>query len=840
MKVNKKNILLPMCSAIIVLLCLLILLYVNDFAPFGTNSFASADANIQYIDFFGYAKNILLGKDSINFSYNLGLGNSGFGLFCYYLSSPFNVLLLFSNTTNIYSIFNIIIILKLCLCSATFSYYLIKRFDDKIQNHMIIILSISYALMQYNIAQSANIMWLDGVYMLPLILLGVYNLINTKKITLLSLTVAFSILSNWYTGGINCLFSIFWYLVEYLLSNKDILKVNNIKPFLKSAILYIISMSIGVAISAIIFLPNVYALRNGTGTFDLSILNLNMNGNILSTVHHYVFNSISTNNILTIFCGTIPLIGAISYFISKTNKRNKVILGLVILTAISFCYWQPFVFLFSLLKEVYTYWFRYSYVVIFTLIFISAMYFKKEKKNKNISYIYISILFVLSLLFLNYAKQEVSNQILFYTIIANIMISIILYLSQKYKNKFIYLILIVLTIMEMAYNSKGLMQNYKLTETSKYTEYSFNQKNIISEIKKMDSGYYRISELTNKFNFSDNQQLSANLNESLNYNYMSIKSYTSAPNNNELQFLNNMGYRTEGERMNVVDSPIIGADTFLGVKYILSPYNIDYFEQIDLNANGNYVYKNPFYLPLSILYNDKINKIEYTNPFEYQNQIYSSLIGDNVEIYKEVSFEKNTEDNKYVYSIEIPDGNYILYSYIPWYSFKESMITLNNIYTKQYSRWLANTSYYVPRNKDNFYTVSISSDDNLYLMPEKFYILDVDLLNYVTNEITNKKIDLFEINKNEINIQINNNKSDNLLITIPNSQGWQAKINNKKVNTENFANCLISIPLEKGKNNISLKFVSPGLISGCLISIFGIIFLIIFNIKLNKLLKYRD
>ena len=61
-----------------------------------------------------------------------------------------------------------------------------------------------YGLCQYGLAQSSNVMWLDGVILLPLILLGIYRLIWKKNLWHLSLCVGISISLNWYTGGINC------------------------------------------------------------------------------------------------------------------------------------------------------------------------------------------------------------------------------------------------------------------------------------------------------------------------------------------------------------------------------------------------------------------------------------------------------------------------------------------------------------------------------------------------------------------------------------------------------------------------------------------------------------
>lgn len=78
--------------------------------------------------------------------------------------------------------------LKLSTASFTFCWFLTGRFhkhfsagNTSIKNFSMVILSVSYGLCQYSIAQSCNLMWLDGVYMLPLILLGVYHMVCEKQ-----------------------------------------------------------------------------------------------------------------------------------------------------------------------------------------------------------------------------------------------------------------------------------------------------------------------------------------------------------------------------------------------------------------------------------------------------------------------------------------------------------------------------------------------------------------------------------------------------------------------------------------------------------------------------------
>ena len=67
-----------------------------------------------------------------------------------------------------------------------------------------------------------------------------------------------------------------------------------------------------------------------------------------------------------------------------------------------------------------------------------------------------------------------------------------------------------------------------------------------------------------------------------------------------LNFLVDTGYRSEGDNLSVVNMPVLGTDSLLGVRYIVSDYaleGMDKVEDIADNANGAGVYENPYSLP---------------------------------------------------------------------------------------------------------------------------------------------------------------------------------------------------------------------------------------------------
>ena len=154
-------------------------LQVFPFSKEGPNTLVWADAFYQYLDFFGWMKDILAGKQSLWYTFSSSLGQNSAGIFSYYLASPFNLLLFFFPRTKIQVFFNIVIGLKMSACSCTMAVYLQERVR-KLQPCFVLILSLCCGLMQYNFSQSSNLMWIDGVYMLPLILLGVYRLVDRR------------------------------------------------------------------------------------------------------------------------------------------------------------------------------------------------------------------------------------------------------------------------------------------------------------------------------------------------------------------------------------------------------------------------------------------------------------------------------------------------------------------------------------------------------------------------------------------------------------------------------------------------------------------------------------
>lgn len=308
--------------ALTTLICLGVFAFFRE-APFGDKTLAASDAFIQYMDLMAFFKDVLSGNQSLTYTMTKGLGGSAIGIFSYYLASPTELLQLFFSKDQVPVSYNLAAVLKMGMASLTMTWFLQDRFNNKISMLPLMGLSIGYGLMHYNLYQIWSAMWLDGVYMLPLMMLGVYRAVHFGSIGMLSVSTALSILLNWYTGGINCLFSGFWFLAEETLLHFQ--RGGAKKEFFSDTVRYVFGMVTGILISSILFLPTILQLREGIGgSFDWNQISLGFQGDILASLGAYYMGihpkEIPSLDYMSLFCGSLAVSGALALFAVKDIK----------------------------------------------------------------------------------------------------------------------------------------------------------------------------------------------------------------------------------------------------------------------------------------------------------------------------------------------------------------------------------------------------------------------------------------------------------------------------------------------------------------------------------------
>ncbi|MFV0239327.1 MAG: YfhO family protein, partial [Lacrimispora sphenoides] len=298
-KLNEKKVYI--LSAILPVLGMCIIFLYCGIYPLGKTSNLASDLYYQYIDYFGWLRNVLTGEAELTYSFSMSLGNQTVGLYAYYLSSPLNLLVYFFPKEQLPLFVFVITLVKISLCGASFAYFARSRFNQ-CKDSYVIVASLAYSLMQYNIAQLTNIMWLDGVYLIPLMLAGVYQFITKGKHQFFCFTIFLSILFNWYTAYMNCLFVVLYYLYERFLYEKNI----NITKFIKDFLAFIFYEFLGVLSSSFFFLPVILAMVKGKADFGTEdIFKIHNNGNIYDLKRGFMFGNTApdTTRQLSLYCG---------------------------------------------------------------------------------------------------------------------------------------------------------------------------------------------------------------------------------------------------------------------------------------------------------------------------------------------------------------------------------------------------------------------------------------------------------------------------------------------------------------------------------------------------------
>lgn len=192
----------------------------------------------QYVNFFCYFRDAILEGKSLLFSWNLGLGNDFWGSFGYYLASPLNLLVVFFNEANMNTFMLILTWIKLVLAGNTMVFFLQKSFQYSKRDALVF--GMMYAFCSYVTCYMLNIMWLDAVYMLPIVLYTTDQYVEKKKIGPYILAMAYTILTNFYIGFMVALFAGLYYLTKYFVHYRIKKQWRKyVVKLLKSTIIYI-------------------------------------------------------------------------------------------------------------------------------------------------------------------------------------------------------------------------------------------------------------------------------------------------------------------------------------------------------------------------------------------------------------------------------------------------------------------------------------------------------------------------------------------------------------------------------------------------------------------------
>ncbi len=770
---------------------------INKIYPFGNETFIYSDMSEQYAIYFGYLKDAFVSGNNLFSSFSFTLGQNFYGIFTYFCSSPLNVIFLLSTKSTIPIFILLLVTLKLSLASMNMAILL----RSKLKNNLsIFIFSVLYGLMGYNLVYSVNIMWLDPMYLLPLIVFGLEKMFKGKPfIYIVSLTLAMC--SNYYTAFPVCIFLVIYFIYYHLLNKED---------FKKHLWLFIKYSLIAALLSSVILIPTVFNMLDGKLGTTASDFSFKIMYNPIYLIFRFFVDDnkdlMNDNPIIT--SSLIVLVFILTYLFNKNlTIKDKIytILTISLLIGITlFACTDTIMHCFRIPNQ-FTY--RYAFIISFFLILVASKNFDSFNANKKNILMYLLIGFIIF--------KYLTLYIAFKTIVSSILILIYFFISLFIKNKKrIAFIILPFLIGELLINVSASFNEFSRVTFEDYSNnYKYTKE--INALKPEQDEFYRISGLSK-----------STLNDALTYGYYGVTSFSPTISINSNRLLKDYF----GEPLN----PSYAVEYLVSTDFTDSLLNIKYKYKYD-EAFEVFENKNVFPIMFKIIQNDRFK--ESTIKIENQNNLYKYLTNSDDNLFELVDNYRIDEcrmEDEYLTKDDV--------GYCTFYPIDKNKKTYLEIDSESFQILPLYETIKTTENYGYHMIFDLGQKSRVYINYPNVkiehiasYEMDESKLSELSTTLNENKVNITSHNQNSITGTISNGLDNQIIFTsIPYDDGWHVSINGNEVKTFKNLDSLLAFELPKGESNIELYFIPKGFILGLIISLFTLDMLVVIYMRKRK------
>ncbi len=851
---EKKKIICPLLAFLIPVIIMVSISILSGFYPFGKYSILMADMRYQFVDYFGYMKNIFYSNDDYFYSFSKTFGGDMAGLAAYYCNTPFLILLLFVPNDLLPGGILIMMTIMLGFIGLTFNLFLTEIYGS---SYKTLIFSTSYAFMGYLMGYFNCTQYFFNIMMLPLVMLGIYRIVKYERISILYIvSQALSVFSSYYIGYMICIFSICFFIYLFFTLNVDIKKASDIRTHVRSVYLYILTSIVGVFLSAVSLLCAVISLQ-GQSTRKHIPLSLKGNFNIteiFSGLYSTAFHGNVSDGLPLIYSGIIGFAFIMIFYLSsKVSKREKILsAGVFIFLILGF-----YIDFLNVMWHGFSYPigfpYRNSFLFSFMVLFLAYKSFIKLENTGNIEIITASCIYVIYSIYMCVIYNE--NVGLWQVIITGVYLIIIficIILSRQSKlRKIIMPVLFVMAVFDLTYNAYISLNAYfpdkeddPTITIQAFKDFVDETSSITGYLKNEDPSFYRIEKLYRRSN-----------NDAMLIGYNGLSHFSSCETRQAMEVMESLGFRDNGNWAFYGEGSTTFADCFLGMKYLLSQYDETPkpYEKI-YEYNDKTVFRNPYALPLCFTMNEDCLNLDLQkyDHFSYQNALAGSMGYEGKDIYRPVENVKTEEVNlkrsgneysvidkdkdAYIELSFINTSNDFMFMYFDAKDLQETKIIINGLekqpYFTQYG-WSIRELGHFPES-EIIHVRLYALEDTISLNGYEFYYEDLTAIDSWFKAVNKNKCELSKITSSHLVGKAGSDKDNMLVFSIPYEEEWKVYIDGVKVKDQKALNGLLAVNIEKGEHDIELKYMPKGIILGVPISIFFLIIFIILCIKSKK------
>lgn len=729
---------------------LMLLVYARlDMAPWGDNTILISDMSSQYVDFFCALKH-----GDVFFSWSKALGTTYIGVFSYYVSSPLSLLTLLVPNQHMPMGLMFLTVLKLGLAGLTCCVFLRHYLHHT--SLLLPLLSIGYALCGYSAAYALCIMWLDGLIWLPVILLGLDQILHGGRPWLFGVSLVLCFISTWYISYMIGIFCCLW--LAYRLIRQPI----SLKVVMGHIRLFLLAALAALGLTAWMWLPSLLSIfrgKLGDATADYASLTnfplWKLPGQLLPGQDAGLTNSA----LPYLFCGSVVVVLALAFFFLPNFTLRHKLTALAVVGVLVLSLWlSPLDKVWHLFQMPNWFPYRYSFVCTFFLVVLAA-----------------EALSALPESFFTWKLAPVAGLLLF-----------------------------SLTAWEVSYNAQSTVEDIQRVfgkqSYESYVSYYQDNQTLVEEAQRQSDDFYRMGATYDR---GDNSPLS--------FGYAGITHYSSIYNKQVNQFLKGLGFAQSWMWCVYYGStPVM--DSLLNIRYVLSDTAFPGYTQVAQNGSLT-LWENPDVLPLAYVAQGKVSTQlpQGTTPFQTQTQLLAQLTNTTPEVFSPVDVDVQNGQSEITLTIH-GTGNPI-YAYLAQSGF--SSLSVDGVYRCSLSPYEERRIHLLgtPAVGETL-TVTVTYSAPLPALDWTALVqqLDQGALEDTLSLLDNTQMEA--VTNSHVSLQATVNAPSTLVTTIPAEPGWTAYVDGEAVPTGVCWDTFLTLELPSGTHQVTFRYTPPGLLLG--------------------------
>ncbi len=802
-------------SFVLPIVIMLSIFIVRGIYPFGNRSFLFSDMYHQYMPFFTEFLQKIKAGEGLAYSYEVGIGSNFLALYVYYLASPLHWLAFLIPQAYLMEFMSYLVVVKIGLCGLTFFLYLKKKFDCKDSN--MLFFACFYALSGYMAAYNWNIMWLDCIILFPLIIMGLERLVKEGRCGLYCITLALSILTNYYISIMICIFLVL-YFVGLLVTEKRSWRI---------VLHFGIYSLLAGGMAAVLLVPEVCAiLETEFGNPDFP-KKLESYFSVLDMMARHCLGVTTERGLEhwpNIYCGVAVFMLLPMYVLNqKISMRKRFVnLALAGFLLLSFATnmldfaWHGMNYPDSLPA-------RQSFIYIFLVLVMCFEAYRHvgEIDTKQILYGYLA-----AVVFLLWCEKFVESEdfdigIEIFTLLFVTVYAVILYLYRtretwKWKQVLV-LVTLIAVVAECTINT--INTSVGTTSRSAYLEPLEDYQTLYEWAREEDETFYRVEKFTRKTK-----------NDGTLAGYPTASVFSSTLNSRVMDMYTRLGMR-HSKVYYGFDGATAFTSALLNVNYMFGEherYETPLYELVQ-QSNDVYLYEAKARLPFGFVApsgfelpeGDENNGLHLQNAMMEELGIQGDLFVRVAAVQKEDDVTFTTKEAGIYYGLLNASGT------------KKIEAVGGSLETHTFPDLKKGAILYLGYMEagESMTLTNGDADDISPKITAEVYRMDTEVLKAALDKLSENHLQDVMYDSTHISGQITMTEAGRLILSIPYEDGWHITINGEKTKSNSFDGSLMAFDLEPGVYVIEMEYIPEGKYVGLVVSlasllVFGMLMII--------------